>query len=142
MLRRVGILILIDQHVSPARLTGVQHIGMFTEESMGQQDEIVKIERIGALKAALVALITPGNEARQVITRETRCQARREQTALGARDMTQQLLWFKKCRRTLPCCVKRRRRQVHLLIFCVDREIGGITADSPGDMFAQHRSAY
>jgi hypothetical protein len=115
---------------------------MFAEEPMGQQDEIVKVERIGALKTALVALITPGNEARQIITRETRCQARREQTTLGARDMTQQLLRFEKRRRTIPGCVKRCRSQVHLLIFGVDCEIGGITADSPGDMFAQHRSAY
>src|ERR687886_388790 len=57
MLRAIRILVLVDQHVPPARAVLVEHVGMTGEDAQRQEDAVVEVDRIMSLKLALVGTV-------------------------------------------------------------------------------------
>ena len=52
----VGVLILIDEHVSEAFLIELQHVGVLLEEADGEDEQVVEVHRVGGLLFLDVAL--------------------------------------------------------------------------------------
>ena len=63
----VGVLILIHQQVAQARLPGLQQVGLGSEETGRQADEVVEINGVVSVKAALVVGVEAGEIGLEVI---------------------------------------------------------------------------
>jgi hypothetical protein len=63
----VGVLILVNQQIAQARLPGLQQVRLGGEEARRQTDEVVEIDGIVGVKAALVVGIEAGEVGLEVI---------------------------------------------------------------------------
>ena len=57
VLRVVGVLVLVDQHVPEPAPVGLPHLGELLEEVDGEHDQVVEVERVGLAQPALVGRV-------------------------------------------------------------------------------------
>ena len=63
VLRRVGVLVLVDQDVLEALLVVREHVGVLAEQRDGVHEQVVEVHRAGLLQAGLVLGVDVGDLA-------------------------------------------------------------------------------
>ena len=61
VLRAVRVLVLVDEHVLEALLVVRQHVGMLTEQLHREREDVVEVERAGALQTDLILAVDVGD---------------------------------------------------------------------------------
>ena len=86
VLRRVRVLVLVDQHVVEARLPALARLGVAVEQGHGQRDQVVEVDRtIGGERIAVAHVGTRGGDLGVVLRGGERC-LRRDERVLPRAD--------------------------------------------------------